>query len=245
MVYVATTDSNCGIMSSHTNTDTNIMCDSNYDMTATGIRALTGTRTLNVLIRTNNLEETTNYYSLGETTTNYTDYYNCTTNENFSYVSFGWHKKNPLTRMSEIIRSRHCPAIHTKMKYLSPAEERERRARETLRIIVGEEQYRNFLKRGFVTVQCNSGYTYQIFHRAHALTHVWKNGKCVERLCIYLKGSFPPTDFVITLYLMLLNNEKRVWKIGNKNGPLRRNKQMKQLTLQPLSEIFADLKRSA
>jgi hypothetical protein len=168
---------------------------------------------------------------------------------------------DPRERLRQIMRDRHCPAIHMNPSHLVPGDSRETKARETLRMIVGEEQFRCFVKRGFVTARGKSGKIYQVFHKSNHLTYIWENGQCIERLCIYLKGSFPPTDFVITLFLMILNNEERVWQVGIKNGPGRR-RQTKQELLnlesdlglpalieeakitgpRPLAEIYADLK---
>jgi hypothetical protein len=156
----------------------------------------------------------------------------------------------PQEKLAEIIRSRHMPAIHIKRTpILSASEVREKRARETLRNIIGEEKYRLFLSKGFVTItNPKSGYTYQIFAPiGHKLIHVYKDGKCVERLCIYLAGNFPPTDFVITLYLMVLNNEDRVWQIGNKNGGKAnlKHKELVEILPDTLPRIFAKLKGRA
>jgi hypothetical protein len=143
---------------------------------------------------------------------------------------------DPKRTIQEIMRGRHSPVIHVRPSHLVPGDLRETKARETLRMIVGEEQFRCFIKRGFVTVRGKSGKVYQIFHKSHHLTYVWENGQCIERLCIYLKGSFPPTDFVITLFLMILNHEERVWEVGNKNGPGRHRQ-----TRQELMDLESDL----
>lgn len=164
-----------------------------------------------------------------------------------------WHEfkeliKSPAERLLEIIRDRQGPAIHTSRKSLPQRfDEREMRARETLRLILGEERFRRFVKDGFVTATNPiSGYTYQIFHSTHHLTHVYKDGKMVNRLCIYMKGDFPPTDFVITMYLMALNNDQQIWQIANKNQPVERKLIQKINGCdKPLTEIFKELKSKA
>jgi hypothetical protein len=160
-------------------------------------------------------------------------------------VSNNWTAPNPLDRLANIIRNRHAPAIHTNRKSLNIMKDvREMRARETLKVILGEEKYRRFVKAGFVSVTNPiSQMTYQIFHSTHHLTHVYKNGQMIDRLCIYMKGNFPPTDFVITMYLMALNNDQEIWKIANKHGPARANiVSSKNCDLRSLPEILKELK---
>ena len=47
------------------------------------------------------------------------------------------------------------------------------------------------------------------------MVDAFEEGKKVERLCVYLKGDFPPTDQIIVLYLMFLNNEAQVRATAN------------------------------
>lgn len=150
-------------------------------------------------------------------------------------------------RLSQIIKDRQSPAIHTNRRSsaVHPGDFREMRARETLRMMIGEERYHRFLRKGFILANNpKSGYTYQIFHSRHHFTHVWKDGKMVQRLCIYLKGDFPPTDFVITMYLLALNNDQRIWQVGNKYAPVEPQQHPQQLITNPRSlvEIYRELK---
>lgn len=161
-----------------------------------------------------------------------------------------WHDIAPKTaqqQLAEIMRKRQSPGLHLDRKSLSVGrskDDREERARETLRMIIGDQAFRRFLKSGFVTARNSiTGYTYQIFHANHHLTHVYKDGKMVERLCIYLRGKFPPTDFVITMYLLALNNDKRIWEIGNKNGAVTVRQRCDEI-IQPKSliELYREIK---
>jgi hypothetical protein len=164
-----------------------------------------------------------------------------------------WHDMQalkPLTpqeRLAQILKQRQSPLLRTgsKTRAVTHGDEREMRARQTLRMIVGEEKFQRFIRRGFVTAHNKkSGYTYQIFHSSHHLTHVWKNGKMVQRLCIYLKGNFPPTDFVITMYLLAINNDDRIWQVGVKNPPIQATQREEKLIEEPKSlvEIYNELK---
>jgi hypothetical protein len=113
-------------------------------------------------------------------------------------------------RLKEVIAKRQGPAIiipNNDRKLLTMSEDvREQRARETLRRVIGDEKYRDFLRNGFISVRAKSGLNFQIFP-GHGITCVFSEGKMVERLCVVMRGNFPPTDSLIMRYLMILNNE--------------------------------------
>jgi hypothetical protein len=81
------------------------------------------------------------------------------------------------------------------------------RARETLRRVIGEDKFRDFVRKGSISVRAKSGFVYQIFP-SHALTNVYNQGKLIDKLCVVLSGGFPPTDSLIVRYLMIINNEE-------------------------------------
>lgn len=150
--------------------------------------------------------------------------------------NWGWEKCEPFIpltpqeRLREIIRSRHAPAIHgTRKPMQQPKDIREIRARETLRAVLGEDKFRQFIKNGFVTVRAKSGLVYQIF-TGHGITRVYDKGKQVERLCVVLRGSFPPTDELIMRYLLILNDERDFRKHAIKHTVSRPEK------VQPVSD---------
>jgi hypothetical protein len=118
--------------------------------------------------------------------------------------------------LQEIIRERHAPAAHFGRKPLAlPADEREARARDTLRRVIGEQAYRCFLISGQVSVRSpRSGLTY-VIRPGHGLTKVLDKGRFVETLCVVLPGNFPPTDSLITRYLMILNDERHFRSLAN------------------------------
>jgi len=154
--------------------------------------------------------------------------------------------KSAKERMREALRSRLAgPAIITRKFIRTPDDIRETRARDALRRILGEEKYRNFLKNGFVTARNpRSGYVYQIFHERNRFVRVFKDGKCVERLCIHLQHGFTPTDFVITMYLMALNNDKDIWKTANKQGrSINREPSPANYNSVSLPELFRQFKK--
>ena len=180
---------------------------------------------------------------------------NCTTYP-VKYQVLREHK-TPQDRIREIISSRSAPAflrhgqqsdIWNPRKFLPEriVPEKELRARETLRLVVGEEMYRSYLKRGFVTVQNpKSKNVYQIYP-GHGLTFVYNNGVMIQRLCVYLKGDFPPTDAMIVRYLMAINNEDQLWKLANKHGPIKSKANVAKFVGLPIEgnlvEIMRELK---
>lgn len=177
----------------------------------------------------------------------------------------GWisirDRKTPEEKLKEIIASRQAPFGIIKGRDMAhnhawsvsgrkvlgpPKDEREFRARETLMSVIGERKFRSYILNGFVSVRNPaSGRVYQI-HPGHGLTYVYEDGKLVERLCVVLKGDFPPTDSVIVRYLMALNNEKQLWDIGIKHGSVKKSvQQPSEVDQRPLIEIFSDLKRKS
>jgi len=116
---------------------------------------------------------------------------------------------DPAARLREMIQQRQGPAIivPNRRKIVQPTTQmNELRARATLRRVIGDDQYRRFIKNGFITVRALSGKIYQIFP-GHGMTTVWQYGKAIEKLCVVLPGDFPPTDSMIMRYLMILNDE--------------------------------------
>ncbi len=153
---------------------------------------------------------------------------------------------DPLQRMREIIRSRQSPFVISTRRAISPlADLRELRARQTLRRVLGESQFRSFLRNGFVTVTAKSGKTYQIF-TGSAMTSVYVNGKMIEKLCVVLNGVFPPTDSLIVRYLMILNNEDEFRSYAIQHNVYQHNaKGDKTERAKSLPEIFAEIKAAA
>jgi hypothetical protein len=124
--------------------------------------------------------------------------------------------RTPGQRLREIIQNRQAPAFigYKSRKAISPTKNvKEICARETLRKILGENDYRTFLRNGFVSVRPKSGLVYQIFP-SHNITNVYQDGVKIERLCVVLKGDFPPTDSLIMRYLLILNDEQGFRKLA-------------------------------
>lgn len=151
--------------------------------------------------------------------------------------------RSPRDRLREIIQSRHAPAVLRSRKHLALVQDpREIRARETLRRVLGEEKFRRFLRDGFTTVQARSGLVYQIFP-GHNMTNVYRDGRKIERLCVVLRGNFPPTDSLIMRYLLILNDERDFRSHANKFTVYPENMQPQQVSQQEsLTEVYRRLK---
>jgi hypothetical protein len=198
---------------------------------------------------TNNYATTTNNYGWKECVSNYT------TIDLVIDVGGGGGrcsiylkpKLNPASRLRQMIASRQAPMIITS-KNRNPlrvaADIREERARETLRRVLGESKYRNYVSNGFVSVKAKSGLVYQIFP-GHGVSCIFDRGKMVERLCVVLKGDFPPTDSLIMRYLMILNNEQQFRGYGIPHSVSQVPRQTPKIDQRPLTEIFAEIKGAA
>ena len=91
------------------------------------------------------------------------------------------------------------------------------RARQTLRDLVTEKEWRRYLTNGFVMALGRSGKVYQIkSDRSHTI--VWENNRKVKELCIVADEKCPPTDHVLTIKLMVELDEKAVWAGANKHN---------------------------
>lgn len=149
----------------------------------------------------------------------------------------------PGERMRQMIRDRMSPAIRVRKMMPMKIDEREVRARQTLRRIIGEQAFRKFIRDGFITVVPKSGLTYRIFS-GHGMTQVYDRGIMVDRLCVVLQGQFPPTDSLIMRYLLILNDEGEFSKYAVKHQVLQNKRKLvfPAQEVQPLVEAWAKLK---
>lgn len=152
--------------------------------------------------------------------------------------------KTPQERLREIIQSRQSPLIVRARKVIGPTEDvRETRARETLRRVLGEDGFRAFVRNGFISVRARSGLRYQIFP-GHGITNVYQDGEQVERLCVVLRGDFPPTDSIIMRYLLILNDEQdfRKHAVSHQVFPKNMVRATVEAAPKSLPELFRGMK---
>lgn len=119
-------------------------------------------------------------------------------------------RKDPRQAIRDIIRSQQAPELivinkgrHSVGHTTDP---KEINARQTLRMMIGAEAFRRFLKHGFVSIKAKSGLVYQMY-RGHDLTNVYHDGELIERLCVVLSGGYTATDAVIMRYVMIQADE--------------------------------------
>jgi hypothetical protein len=148
--------------------------------------------------------------------------------------------------MKEILRSRVAPAVIVSRKsVVLAATVPETRARQTLRRVIGDDEYYAFLKNGFITVKGKSGRFYQLYP-GHDFTRVWEDGKMIEQLCVVLSGNFPATDALLMRYVILLNDEEHFRSLANKHSARVERRQKVKIDARPLVEIYASMsERSA
>jgi hypothetical protein len=155
------------------------------------------------------------------------------------------YHRTPADRMRDIIRGRKAPEAIIRQNdrrrpLPMPRDVRERRARETMRRVLGNTEYRRFLAHGFVSVRGKSGLIYQIF-TGHGITCVFKDGQIIERLCVVLRGDFCPTDSLMMRYLMILNDEDQFRKLAIPHHVSISRHQMQPIDDRPLLEIFREI----
>jgi hypothetical protein len=150
-------------------------------------------------------------------------------------------RKSSEDKLREILQRRQSPLVITSRKSMpEPSDIREIRARETLKRVLGDDKFKSFLKKGFISVRAKSGLVYQIFP-AHGITAVYRDGEMTERLCVVLKGNFPPTDSIIMRYLLILNDERDFRKHAIKHQIIQK-KTAPAVDDRSLPEIWKGLK---
>jgi len=150
-------------------------------------------------------------------------------------------------RFRQILRSRQIPMLllSTRSPIKTATEERELRARETLRRLLGDGKFQRFLRNGFVSVQGKSGKVYQIYP-GHGMTVVYNRGTPIEKLCVVLRGDFTPVDSLITRYVMILHDEQQFRALANVwQASPRSARTGLVIDTRPLPQILQSLKVAA
>jgi hypothetical protein len=95
----------------------------------------------------------------------------------------------------------------------SPAE---LKARDTLRDLLLESEWRRYITNGFIMVKGRSGLWYQIFNPTTGRrVQVYKNNRPIESICIHTDSTCPPTDHVINLKVLVEYDEDAIRSGGN------------------------------
>jgi len=92
------------------------------------------------------------------------------------------------------------------------------KARETLRDIISEADWRRYATNGYLLVNGASGKVYQVFaNHAGRHTKVYEKGECKFELCIHSEG-VPDSDHVLNCMMMIQNDEADFIKQCNRHN---------------------------
>lgn len=109
---------------------------------------------------------------------------------------------------------RHKRSLRGKPSFNDKLSPQEVKALQLLRQLVTPENFRKYLKYGFVAVRGNmSGLLYNVYRLSN--TRVFDGQTEIASLCVHLKGNQPPTDEVIAKVLMVECNEMDIWQRSN------------------------------
>lgn len=88
-------------------------------------------------------------------------------------------------------------------------------ALQLLRKMVGQDEFRRYLKHGFILARGPSGLSYQIARRERIVVREY--GNKLATLCVHLKYEHktPPTDEVVAKLLMVECDEADLWQRSN------------------------------
>lgn len=106
--------------------------------------------------------------------------------------------------------------VKTRTKPLNPSvSPAEILARNSLRDLITEAEYRRYLTNGFIMVKGQSGRFYQIFNTSHERIKVYYKNELTHLICIHTDNSVPSTDHVINMKMLIDLDETMIWKAGN------------------------------
>jgi len=91
----------------------------------------------------------------------------------------------------------------------------EGRARDTLRDMLTEKDWRRYVTNGFIMVKGYSNNWYQIFSNKSEKIRVYRNGIHTHNICIHTDNICPPTDHVINMKIRVELDEMSLWEGGN------------------------------
>lgn len=97
----------------------------------------------------------------------------------------------------------------------SQATPAELKARETLREMIPESEWRRYVANAFIMVRGASGNWYQIFGRRGERLRVYRDGKHIQSICIHTDNRCPPTDHVLNMKFLVEFDEQAVLAGGN------------------------------
>lgn len=128
----------------------------------------------------------------------------------------------------------------------------ELKARDTLRDMISEADWRRYMTNGFLMVKGSkdfskgSAYWYQIHADRSRRVRVYQDGKALKDICIHSADVCPPSDHVINMKVLVEIDEQAVWSGGNVNGIGSQWDQIRAPELKPqtLLEQLRSMKQS-
>jgi hypothetical protein len=143
-----------------------------------------------------------------------------------------------------------------KSKNKSKVNEAEIKARNTLRDLVSEKEWKRYVTNGYILIKGSSEKIYQIFsNHSQKRIRVFEKGNNIHDLCVHSDGGVPDTDHVLNCMLLIKNDEKDFYSMCNKHAacvdnipdyevePRFKNKSLKEV-LEINKRIYSKLKIS-
>lgn len=118
-------------------------------------------------------------------------------------------------RLKNAIKRRLSPEERRTREFLAALRTpQEQKARDTLRDMISEADWRRYVTNAFLMVRGPSNKWYQIFANG-SRPNVYERGQKVATLCIHTSSECPPSDHVINLKLLIELDEAALWKGSN------------------------------
>lgn len=136
----------------------------------------------------------------------------------WSYITCDWtwtEKETAAEKLKRRIRRQLSGQERSRPYLAAPVSPAEQRARDTLRDMISEAEWRRYVTNSFVMVRGNSGRHYQVFSNHNRRIQVWEKGKHIANLCIHTHPDCPPSDHVINMKIMVELDEDALWKDSN------------------------------
>lgn len=123
--------------------------------------------------------------------------------------------QNKQREVKQLVKNNLLIKVHHRQKALNNILSKEElRARDSLRDMLTEREWRRYVTNGFIMIKGSSGYWYQIFASQDRI-RVYKDNKHTHSICLHTDRSCPPTDHVINMKILIEIDERSVWSEGN------------------------------
>ena len=120
------------------------------------------------------------------------------------------------SQIKSLIRGNLSAKSRSRYPVLSPKVSKEEiKARDTLRDLITEKEWRRYLTNGFVLIKAQSGKYYQVFNDQRHI-RVYVKGVLTDEICIHTHSDTkcPPTDHILNMMFLINNDENLIWSKG-------------------------------